>query len=117
MSLRMERLEDLLARELAAIFQREVKDPRVRLTTVSSISVSRDLSHATVRVSVLGNEDERKRCVQALEHARGFIRRTLARRVRLRTVPELEFQLDRGAEHSQRISEILESLHADSESP
>ena len=77
--------------------------------------MSRDLSHATVRVSVLGSDDERRRCVEALVHAKGFIRSLLARRVRLRTVPELKFELDRGAEHSLKISEILESLHDDAE--
>ncbi len=112
---RMSRVEDLLRGELAAILQHEVRDPRVRLATVSGITVSRDLAHATVRVSVLGDDDQRRQCVAVLERAKGFIRSTLARRVRLRTVPELAFELDRGAEHSQRISEILESLHGDAE--
>lgn len=114
---RMDRLADLLRHELAEILQHGLKDPRVRLATVAGVTVSRDLAHAKVRVSVLGSDDERRRCVAALVHARGFVRSLLARRVRLRTVPELRFELDRGAEHSQRISEILESLDADAESP
>lgn len=115
MTERMHRVGDLLRGELAAILQHEMRDPRVRLATVSDITVSRDLAHATVRVSVLGTDDERRQCVAVLERAKGFIRSSLARRVRLRTVPELAFHLDRGAEHSQRISEILEGLHGDAE--
>lgn len=105
------RVEDLLRSELARILQRELKDPRVGLATVSYLNLSADLSHAEVGVSVLGDEEGRAASVEALARARGFIRSQLARSVRLRRVPELVFKLDRGAEHSQRISDILERLH------
>ncbi len=114
MSQRTDRVGDLLRAELASIIQREMRDPRVSLTTVSRVSVSRDLSHAEVQVSVLGEEENRRSCLEALERAKGFLRSKLARRVRLRVVPELVFKLDRGAEHSQRISEILEELDVES---
>ncbi len=113
MSQRTERVADLLRGELASIILREMRDPRVSLTTVAGVTVSRDLSHAEVSVSVLGKDEERQQSLEALDRARGFIRSLLARRVRLRTVPELVFKLDRGAEHSQRISEILEDLDVD----
>ena len=111
MSQRTDRVGDLLRGELASIIQQEVRDPRVRLTTVSGVTVSRDLSHAEVRISVLEQEDDKRQAtLAALENAAGYIRSLLSRRVRLRLVPELTFKLDRGAEHSQRISEILEEL-------
>ena len=115
MSQRTDRVEDLLRSELATLIQREMRDPRVALTTVSGITVSRDLSHAEVRISVLGEDDRREESLEALVKAKGFLRRLLSQRIRLRTVPELEFKLDRGAEHSQRISEILEELDVDDE--
>lgn len=115
MSQRTDRVADLLRAELAAIIQREVRDPRVHLTTVTGLTVSRDLSHAEVRISALGSDEERQASLEALIRAKGYIRRLLAQRVRLRTVPELAFELDRGAEHSQRISEILEDLDVDVE--
>ena len=112
MKQRIGRLEDLLSHELSNIIRSEVRDPRVGLATVASITVSRDLSHAKVAISVLGDDEEqREESVAVLERAKGFIRSTLARRVRLRTVPALHFVLDRGAEHSQRISDLLETLH------
>ena len=115
MSQRVHRVEDLLRTELSSIIQHDMRDPRVALTTVARLTVSRDLSHAEVMISVLGEDDQRSDCLQALERAKGYIRSLLARRVRLRTVPELVFKLDRGAEHSQRINEILEGLDVDTE--
>lgn len=115
MSQRTDRVGDLLRSELASIIQREMRDPRVALTTVSGVQVSRDLSHAEVRISVLGEDARRQESLEALTRAKGYLRRLLAQRLRLRTVPELEITLDRGAEHSQRISDILEELDVDAE--
>lgn len=113
MSRRTQRVGDLLRTELNDLLRRRLKDPRVRLATISQVTVTADLQRARVSVSVLGEEDERLGCVEALNHARGFLRSSLASRVRLRVTPELHFELDRGAEHSERISTLLEELHAD----
>ena len=61
-------------------------------------------------------QQQRQQTIEGLRHARGFLRTELARRLRLRVTPELVFELDRGAEHSQRISELLEGLHGRDES-
>ena len=92
-------------------------EARYGLSPVGSVTVSPDLGHARVRVSVLGEEAERKASVEALTHARGFIRRQLGRRLKLRVTPELLFELDRGPEHSQRISDLLEELRHEHEGP
>jgi ribosome-binding factor A len=114
MSRRTDRVGDLLRGELADLLLREVHDPRVTMATVSDVDVSPDLRRAVVRVSVIGTEEERLETVHALEHARGFLRSQLARRLRsLRVVPELVFELDRGAEYSQKISDLLEKLQHD----
>jgi len=110
MTQRTQRIGDLIRAELAVLLQREIRDPRVRLATVSHVEVSRDLRHAVVRVSALGEESQRAAAVEGLEHARGFLRRELAHRLSLRFTPELRFVLDRGAEHSQAISELLDGL-------
>lgn len=109
MTQRTERVGDLIRAELADLLLREMRDPRVALATISSVDVARDFSHATIKVSALGSDAERTAAVAALEKAKGFLRRELSRRLTLRTTPELHFSLDRGAEHSQRISELLES--------
>lgn len=110
---RTDRVGDQIRAELSDLLLREVKDPRVRLASISSVEVSGDLSHAKVLVSVLGADADREQAVEALEHARGFLRSQLARRLTLRIVPELHFKLDRGAEYSRQIEDLLESLDDD----
>jgi ribosome-binding factor A len=113
MSRRTERVQDLLRAELSDLLRREVQDPRVGLATVTDVNVSPDLRHAVVRVSVLGEDAQREEAIKAIRHAKGFLRSQLAQRMTTRVVPDLVFELDRGAEHSQRITDLLESLNDD----
>lgn len=117
MSRRTERVGDLLRAELARLLRQRMSDPRVQLASVTAVSVSPDLRHAVVKVSVLGERASRQEAVVALTHARGFLRTELAHALRdLKVVPELVFELDHGAEHSQRIADLLEELHGHDES-
>jgi ribosome-binding factor A len=116
MSRRTDRVSDLLRAELSDLLLREVHDPRVKLASVTEVDVTTDLKRAVVKVSVLGDDKQREETIEGLHHARGFLRTELARRLRLRATPELVFELDRGAEHSQKISDLLESLHGRDES-
>ena len=116
MSRRTDRVADVVRAELADLLLRHVHDPRIKLVSVTGVDLSPDLKRAVVRVSALGEEKHRLETVEALKHARGFLRTELAARLRMRVTPELVFELDRGAEHSQKISDLLESLHGDDES-
>ena len=112
MSRRTHRVEDLLRSELSSLILRRMNDPRVRLASVSHVDVSPDLKRARVALSALGSKSERQACLDALRHARGFLRSQLARDLRhMKTIPELSFELDEGPEHSQHISSILEELN------
>jgi ribosome-binding factor A len=118
-SRRTVRIADQLRLELSDLLRREVHDPRLRqasLVGIMDIDVSPDLRRAVVKVSALGEEQDRLATIAALQHARGFLRSELARRLRLRVTPELHFELDRGAEHSQSIADLLESLHGRNQS-
>jgi ribosome-binding factor A len=115
-SRRTDRVSDVLRAELSDLLLREVHDPRVKLASVTAIEVTPDLRRAVVRISVLGSDEQRQEAIEGLRHARGFLRTELAHRLRTRATPELVFELDRGAEHSQRISDILEGLHGRDES-
>ena len=109
-------MSDLVRAELSELILREIKDPRIKLVSLTGVEVTSDLRRAVVKVSVLGEDEHRQSAVDALRHARGFLRTELAHRLRTRATPELIFELDRGAEHSQKISDILESLHGRDES-
>jgi ribosome-binding factor A len=111
MSRRTQRVGETLQAELAQLILRSLQDPRVRMTSVASVDVSPDLRRAVVKISVL-DESQREDSLEALRHAAGFLRRQLSQKLRhMRVIPELLFELDRGAEHSQRISDLLEHLH------
>ena len=116
MSQRSQRVADMLRAELADTLLRDTADPRMRSASVMWVELSSDLRHATVHVSVLGSDDERETAVRVLNAAQGHFRRCLAKRAHLKSVPELRFRLDRGAEHSLRITELLEESHDDESS-
>ena len=104
---RIDRISAEVARELDRILRDEVHDPRLGGTwSILRAEVTRDLRYCKVRVSVLEPE-KRKDVMAALKSAAGFIRRELGRRVELRYVPELLFEMDTNIEYAAHISEIL----------
>ena len=110
---RPERLAALVQETVARALATEVKDPRVGFVTVTGVSVTADGAHATVRVSVLGSEEEKATALAGLASARGFLRTHLAHTLPLRTAPELRFELDRGLEHAQQIDRLLADIRRD----
>jgi ribosome-binding factor A len=109
---RMKRVEEQVARELGVILDREIRDPRVGMVTISRVHVSRDLRKADIYVSRLGEDEESDRqCLEGLEGARGYIRRLLGRRVVLKYLPELAFHLDTGPRQAMAIEAIFRQIH------
>ena len=113
-SRRVERVADLIRQELSKILREQVRDPRVRDASVTRVDLSADLQHARALISVL-DPAKRDDVLEGLRRATGFIRSRLAGRIDLRHAPELRFSIDHGAEHSLRITEILESLAPEQE--
>ena len=89
----------------------ELKDERVRLATVSAVTISQDLRSARVMVSAIGTDEERHTTVAALAHAEGHLRGELGQRLEnLKVVPRLHFELDESIAYSVRISSMLRRL-------
>ncbi|HWQ73739.1 MAG TPA: 30S ribosome-binding factor RbfA [Syntrophomonas sp.] len=109
---RQERMAVEIKRVLAAIFQHDLKDPRIDFSTVSvtRVDIPADISHARINISVLGDESRQAETMQALQRARGHIRSELARQLQIRHAPELEFRLDKSIEHGIHISSLLDEL-------
>jgi ribosome-binding factor A len=106
---RVERVAAQLRQEISEMMIRDLKDPRIGMATVTEVKLSPDLRNATVKVSVVG--DGRQAAIEALDHAKGFIRRELGTRLsNLRFAPELHFQLDEGVAYSVRVSELLREV-------
>jgi ribosome-binding factor A len=111
MSHRIDKVAAQLREELSEILA-GLSDPRVGLVSVVEVEVSPDLARARVHVSSLGDDDEHRARMDALEHARGFIRRELAHRLRsnLRRVPEIRFIDDRNIEYAVHIAKVLDEI-------
>lgn len=107
---RPERVGEVIRQIVAEFLTSAVRDPRIGFVTVTAVTVSGDLAHARVRVSVMGADDEKAKTLEGLESAARFLRSELARQLHLRVTPELRFELDRGLEHALRIDEVLKRL-------
>jgi ribosome-binding factor A len=107
---RPERVAELIRQSVAEFLTGNVRDPRIGFVTVTGVEVTPDLSHATIRVSVMAGEEEKARSLEGLASAARFLRTQLSRELRLRTSPELHFVLDRGLDHAQRIDRVLREL-------
>ena len=104
---RATRLADQIQRDLADLIRLEVRDPRVGLVTITTVEVTRDLSHAQVFVTSLTGTAAAE-SVQALTHAAGFLRSRLAQSLKLRTIPELHFVYDASVERGVRLSKLID---------
>ena len=109
MSQRTERLDELLREEISAIVAREIADPRIGFVTVTKVDVDRELSHATVWVSVIGDQPTRQASLRALGRAMPFVRHRLGH-LRLKRIPELHVKEDDSAERGTRVLQILDDI-------
>ena len=97
--------------EIMSIIQRDLKDPRIGLVSITGVRMSPDLRAARVRVSVLGDAPQQKETLRGLNSARGLIRHELGRRLEnLKFSPELRFELDPSIEYSVHISKMLRDI-------
>ena len=109
---RPQRVAEAIRAAVAEFLTAEARDPRIGLVTVTQVKVTPDLKRAVVAVMVHGDEEEKKQCLYGLAHAEGAIRRTIAARLILRSVPEVVFELDQGEERAARIDRLLAQLRS-----
>ena len=113
MSIRQERIQEQLVQELSEMIRRDLRDPRLGFVTLTGAEITRDLRHAKVYVSVLGDTEAQAQSIKALNSASGLLRGEFARRAHLRVAPDLVFQQDIGIERGQRIFELLHTVEND----
>ncbi len=109
---RTQRVSQEMQKEIAIILQREIKDPRIGMATVSAVEVSRDLAYAKVFVTFLNDNEPQqiKIGITALQDASGFIRSLLGKAMRLRVVPELTFAYDNSLVEGMRMSNLVSQV-------
>lgn len=114
---RNNRLEGEIRAVLTELLQHEVKDPRLEAVTVSVVRLSADKSHARVYFSLFGDDERERQAGDGFAAASSFMRRELGRRMRLRTVPSLEFERDTSFEYGDRMERVFKKLHDDGVMP
>lgn len=104
---RIDRISQEVQRAIDTIIRDELNDPRIGGTwSIARCEVTRDLRYCKVGISIF-EEDRRKGMMEALTRAAGFVRRELGRKVDLRAVPEVLFELDTNIEYAAKINQIL----------
>lgn len=103
---RSHRVAEQMQRELADLLQFEVKDPRIGMVTITAVEVTGDMAHAKIFYSAHAHGDSLQ---QGLEKSAGFLRTQLAKRMLLRTVPQLHFVYDTSIDHGIRMSKLIDA--------
>ena len=113
---RPEIVGDEIQKVISTIIATRLKDPRVPfMTSVTGVKMSSDLTHATVFISVYGDDKTKKDAMDALEHAKGFIRYEAVQEIKLRVAPELHFKLDNTLDEAARMDALIEKTIAEDE--
>ena len=109
MSIKINRIESILLKEISYILANEVKDHNINFVTVTAVEVTNDLSYAKVFVTVL-DDQKKDSTIEALKDASGFIRSKLFDRVDMRNVPELTFVYDESIAYGKKIENLIEEI-------
>lgn len=108
---RVGRISEEIKRLVSLIIRRELKDPRISpMTSVTAVEVTRDLSYATIYLSVLGDEKDRENTLIAFNKASSFIRKEISSKLKIRHTPELIFKIDKSIEHGLYMSKLIEKV-------
>ncbi len=109
-------MNDRIQQILSQLLLREIADPRLQDITITEVKLDPELMVAKVYVSAMGDESRQDTVMSGLRRAKGFLRREVGKRIRLRNTPELHFHWDHTLEHAERINQIISSLEIPPES-
>lgn len=114
MSFRKQKLETQIKKLVGTLIVTEIKDPRIGFVTVTNVELSKDYAYADVYVSVLGDDNDKKKTLAGLQSARGFIQYRVGKALSIRTIPEIRFHLDTSIEKGVDMVNLLEKLEKES---
>ena len=107
MSVKIERINNMLVEEISYILATEIKDEDIKFVTITGANTTNDLSFAKIYFTTL---KEKEKTLEALNNASGFIRKMLADRIEIRHIPELTFIYDESIEYGKRIEQIIKTM-------
>jgi ribosome-binding factor A len=108
---RSEKVADLIRKEISQMLVKSIKDPRIGFITITRVTVSEDCRFARVYYSVAGTQAERESSMKGLDSAKGYVRKELGRRIRLRYTPDIMFQFDPSIEYAIHVEELIQNIH------
>ena len=117
--IRLNRVRSMMKDELSLLINREMKDPRVPMVTVTNVELTRDAKQATVFISIIAvkathtDPDLMRQVLEALTEAKGFLKKQIGSIMQLRFIPDLLFKEDKGLENTLRVNEILKQLESE----
>ncbi|MEJ5361029.1 MAG: 30S ribosome-binding factor RbfA [Spirochaetota bacterium] len=114
MGFRKQKLETQIKKLVGTLIVTEIKDPRIGFVTVTNVELSKDYAYADVYVSVLGDDNTKKKSLAGLQSARGFIQFRVGKALSIRTIPEIRFHLDTSIEEGVDMVNLLEKLEKES---
>ena len=112
---RSERVADLVRKEISEMLVRTIKDPRIGFVTITRVTVTEDCRLAKIHFSVVGTLAERERSMKGLNSAKGYIRKELGHRMKLKYTPEILFQFDPSIEYAIHMGELMHHLKQERE--
>ncbi|MDX2160438.1 MAG: 30S ribosome-binding factor RbfA [bacterium] len=117
MSIKQDRVGGRIRQILSELLLREIADPRLAGLTITKVELDPELQFAKVWVNALGEEEREAEILLALQHAKGFLRREVGKRVRLRKTPDLQFKWDSSLDHGEKMHRLIEDLDIAPASP
>ena len=112
---RADRISGLIQKTLSEILQKRVKDPRLEMVTITAVRMTRDLRLARIYFSTPGGEERQQAALLGFESALGFVKRTLARELGLRYMPDIQFFYDETFDYGASIENLLKRIRTDDE--
>jgi ribosome-binding factor A len=112
---RSDKVADLIQKEISEMLLRGLKDPRIGFVTITKVTVSEDCRTAKIYFSVVGSPEEREISTEGLNSAKGYVRKELGRRIRMKYTPEITFQFDPSIEYAIHIGEVIEQVRKERE--
>jgi ribosome-binding factor A len=110
---RPRRVAEVVRKEIAALLIKGLKDPRVGFVSIMEVRMSQDLQYASVYVSLLGSEKEKKGSLIGLRNSAGWIRREVGKHLRIRVTPEIRFFEDTSLEEAFHLEDVFREIHAE----
>ena len=107
---RADRVSGLIQEVMSELLKKDIHDPRLKMVTITNVKMSRDLKLARIYFSIYGGHSKAEAAAKGFESARGFIKRSLARRLNLRYMPDLNFFYDDSFDYGTHIDELLKRI-------